>query len=152
MYSANFVLKKRNVPIWKRKTKKNWFKVLKKSFSISKYLETFFCFCILNKNETKQRFFQRGNKKRTVRSQKTRNVDIPSPGYGYRGDNTLYIELGDGIIGGHGDTIYTKLCTDVLLFCCLSSVGHCYKYVLDLIVFLPYCVFGSTTFLSFKFL
>ena len=55
----------------KEKQRKKLVNSLKKSFSISKYLETFFCFSISNKNETKQSFFfQRGNKKRTVRSQK----------------------------------------------------------------------------------
>ena len=80
MYSANFVLKKQNVPIQKRKTKKtnNWLKVKKKSFSISKYLEKFFCFCISNKNETKQRFFFQRGKKTSCSITKKRNIDIPS--------------------------------------------------------------------------
>ena len=60
MYSANFVLKKLNIPIGKRKTKneKKLVKSLKKSFSISKYLETFFVFVFQTKTKRNNVFFR----------------------------------------------------------------------------------------------
>ena len=45
-------------------------------------LKTFFL-GISSKNETKRSFFERGRKKRNVRSQKKRNVDIPIPEAGF---------------------------------------------------------------------
>ena len=75
-YSANLVLKKQNVPIQKRKTKKKVNSFKKIFFDIEILRNVFFVFVFQTK--TKQVFFQRGNKKQTVRSQKKRNVDIPS--------------------------------------------------------------------------
>ena len=56
------------------KQRKKLVNSLKKSFSISKYLETFFCFSIQTKTKRNKVFFQRGNKKRTVRSQKNETL------------------------------------------------------------------------------
>ena len=64
----------------KKKNKKRRKKLVnsfKKIFFHIKIFRNVFLFSISNKNETKF-FFQRGNKKWTVRSQKNRNVDIPN--------------------------------------------------------------------------
>ena len=42
------------------KLKKNWLKVFKKSFSISKYLETFFLFLYFKQKRNETKFFFRG--------------------------------------------------------------------------------------------
>ena len=62
LYSANFVLKKRNVPIQKqkRKTKKKLIKSFKKSFFDIEILKTFFLFLYFKQKRNETKFFFRG--------------------------------------------------------------------------------------------
>ena len=66
----------------KTKNEKKLIKSLKKSFFDMEILRNvFFVFVFQTKTKRNKVFFQRGNKKRTVRSQKKRNVDIPTLEY-----------------------------------------------------------------------
>ena len=61
------------------KRRKKLVKNLKKSFSISKYLETFFLFLYFKPKRNKTKFFFRGAIKNELFNHKTKqNVDIPS--------------------------------------------------------------------------